>query len=61
MCWDVEAGNTRAEGVRNYLFPQVELMRMRDWELMTLGRNTAYTGIVEEDGMAGVLGERGTL
>lgn len=34
---------------------------MRDWELTTLGRNTAYTGTVEEEGMAGVLGERGTL
>lgn len=32
---------------------------MRDWDLKTLGRNTAYTGTVEEKGMADVLGERG--
>lgn len=32
---------------------------MRDWDLKTLGRNTAYAGMVEEEGMADVLGERG--
>lgn len=62
MCWDVEAGNTRVEGVRKELsLSSGGLMRMRDWEFTTLGRNTAHTGMVEEEGMAGVLGGWGTL